>query len=127
MNVGVWNGFTFLSGVAHNPDKICIGVDNFSQFGGPREAFLERFNRMKSAKHAFYDMDFEDYFRTNHSHKIGIVKAHKQYIRARQNPEMLCACNLKTVHDRESRVRQATDDHIHKLPYQFYIAQPFKK
>ena len=48
VNVGVWNGFTFLSGVAHNPDVKCIGVDNFSEFGGPREAFLERFNKMKS-------------------------------------------------------------------------------
>ena len=71
VNIGVWNGFTFLSGVAHNPEKTCIGVDNFSQFGGPREAFLERFNRLKSPRHSFFDMDFEEYFRTKHQHKIG--------------------------------------------------------
>ncbi|WP_169727978.1 class I SAM-dependent methyltransferase [Adhaeribacter aquaticus] len=71
VNVGVWNGFTFLSGVAHNPDKICIGVDNFSQFGGPREAFLKRFNRLKSANHSFYDMDYQEYFARIHQTKIG--------------------------------------------------------
>jgi len=71
VNVGVWNGFTFLSGVAHNPDKICIGVDNFSQFGGPREAFLKRFNRLKSPKHSFYDMDYQEYFAQKHQGKIG--------------------------------------------------------
>ena len=43
VNVGVWNGFTFLSGIAGNPDKRCIGVDDFSEFGGPRDAFMERF------------------------------------------------------------------------------------
>ncbi|RDC61638.1 class I SAM-dependent methyltransferase [Adhaeribacter pallidiroseus] len=71
VNVGVWNGFTFLSGVAHNPTKTCIGVDNFSQFGGPREAFLKRFNALKSTNHHFYDMDYEEYFNRLHTGKIG--------------------------------------------------------
>src|SRR5579872_7090598 len=30
LNIGVWNGFTLLSGMAGNPEKSCIGVDNFS-------------------------------------------------------------------------------------------------
>lgn len=38
VNVGVWNGFTLLAGMAGNPDRRCIGVDNFSEFGGPRDA-----------------------------------------------------------------------------------------
>ena len=71
VNVGVWNGFTFLSGVAHNPDITCIGVDNFSEFGGPREAFMERFNRLKSPNHSFYDMGYEEYFANVHKGKIG--------------------------------------------------------
>lgn len=32
LNIGLWCGFTFLSGMIRNPDKRCIGVDNFSQF-----------------------------------------------------------------------------------------------
>src|SRR5271157_1489941 len=63
VNIGVWNGFTFLSGLIGNPDKICIGVDNFSQFGGPKKDFLKRFNYFKSSAHYFYDMDYQDYFK----------------------------------------------------------------
>lgn len=71
INVGVWNGFTFLSGVAGNPDKVCIGVDNFSQFGGPKDAFLTRFERFKSPNHRFHDMDYKEYFATVHRGPIG--------------------------------------------------------
>ena len=71
VNVGVWNGFTFLSGLMNNPQKICVGVDNFSQFGGPRTAFLARFNKYKSASHRFYDMGYEEYFANVHRGLIG--------------------------------------------------------
>jgi hypothetical protein len=72
LNVGVWNGFTFLSGVAGNPDKTCIGVDNFCKFGGPREAFQKRFARLRSPKHQFHDMDYEEYLRTVHREQLGV-------------------------------------------------------
>jgi methyltransferase family protein len=71
LNVGVWNGFTLLSGMIGNPDKPCVGVDNFSEFGGPREKFLRRFNKHKSANHNFYDIDYREYFSKVHSGKIG--------------------------------------------------------
>jgi Methyltransferase domain len=71
VNVGVWNGFTLLSGMLGNPDKRCVGVDNFSEFGGPREQFLSRFNSYKSEAHHFYDADYRDYFENSHSGEIG--------------------------------------------------------
>lgn len=71
VNVGVWHGFTFLSGLIENPDKLCIGVDNFSQFGGPKEAFLAKFHHYKSAAHYFYDMDYIQYFTEVHKKPIG--------------------------------------------------------
>jgi hypothetical protein len=71
VNVGVWHGFSLLFGMHLNPDKQCVGIDNFSQFGGPKEAFLERFNRIKSPNHHFYDLDYKDYFLRHHSGKIG--------------------------------------------------------
>jgi hypothetical protein len=71
VNVGVWNGFTFLSGVVGNPDRVCVGVDNFSQFSGPKDAFLARFDRFKSANHRFYDTDYRDYFTVVHRQPIG--------------------------------------------------------
>lgn len=71
VNVGVWHGFTFLSGIVGNAQKKCIGIDNFSDFGGPREAFLKRFNRYKSNNHYFYDMDYKVYFSHVHKDPIG--------------------------------------------------------
>jgi len=71
VNVGVWHGFTLLSGLAGNPEKRCIGVDNFSEFGGPREGFLDEFTKRKSPNHYFYEMDYRDYFSHKHSGRIG--------------------------------------------------------
>jgi hypothetical protein len=62
VNVGVWNGFTMLAAMAGNDEKACCGVDNFSEFGGPKEAFLERFTSRRSAAHRFFDMDYVDFF-----------------------------------------------------------------
>ena len=72
VNVGVWNGFTFLAGLVNNPGKTCIGIDNFSQFYGPREEFLERFERHATPSHAFHDMDYREYFETLHREPIGV-------------------------------------------------------
>lgn len=71
VNVGVWHGFTFLSGMINNLHKKCIGIDNFSEFGGPREDFLHRFSHYRSDSHSFYDIDYVDYFMHKHNDPIG--------------------------------------------------------
>jgi len=71
VNVGVWQGFTLLCGMITNPDRTCVGVDNFSEFGGPRERFMERFLAHKKARHHFHDMDYEEYFSNIHRGSIG--------------------------------------------------------
>ena len=71
VNVGVWNGFTLLVGMINNPNKKCIGIDNFSEFGGPRENFLKTFHRYKSEYHHFFDMDYQKYFKEVHQDPIG--------------------------------------------------------
>jgi len=72
VNVGVWNGFTFLAGLVGNPHRRAIGVDNFSAFGGPRDAFLRRFRALASPSHQFFDGDFRTYFRDVHRGPIGV-------------------------------------------------------
>lgn len=95
LNVGVWQGFTYLSGLAGNGNKMCIGVDNFSvnrkvkADGSPeykgifkyfyklvdawtKKAFLKRFDKFKSGtNHRFYEMDYVEYFKTVHKDTIG--------------------------------------------------------
>lgn len=71
VNVGVWHGFTLLAGMSQNPQKTCVGIDNFSKFGGPKDEFLERFQQRKSANHFFYEMDYRAYFAEIHEGAIG--------------------------------------------------------
>lgn len=61
LNVGVWHGFSLLAGMAGNADKTCIGIDNFSMWGGPRDAFLRRFESWKGPDHHFFEQDYEAY------------------------------------------------------------------
>ncbi len=72
VNVGVWHGFSFLASLLDNQAKRCVGVDNFSQFGGPKQEFLARFEKLRSPEHHFYEMDYEDYFREKHTGRLGV-------------------------------------------------------
>jgi hypothetical protein len=71
VNVGVWHGYTLFAGMLGNPEKRVVGVDDFSQFGGPREAFGRRFERLKSENHYFFDMDDREYLAARHEGPIG--------------------------------------------------------
>ncbi len=128
VNVGVWNGFTFLSGVAHNPTKICIGVDNFSQFGGPREAFLKRFNALKSTNHHFYDMDYIEYFNRLHTGKIGFYiydgdHKYEDQLKGLQvaEPHFSNNCIILVDDTNWPDPRQATYDFMQNSAYQYEV------
>ena len=84
VNVGVWNGFSLFSGMAGNPNKKCIGIDNFSQFGSPKSEFLSNFEKQKSNKHLFYQMDYVDYFNEKHTDEIGFYFYDGQHSRENQ-------------------------------------------
>ncbi len=73
VNVGIWVGFSLFSGMVGNDGKQCVGIDNFSEFGGPREAFMERFERFRGPAHEFHEMDYRDYFANVHGERpIGV-------------------------------------------------------
>lgn len=75
LNIGVWCGFTFFSGITNNESKTCIGVDNFSEFFGEnsRKFFYDNLNTIfKDYNNVkFYDKDYEDYFANVHKETIG--------------------------------------------------------
>lgn len=72
VNVGVWNGFTFLAAMAGNGEQACIGVDNFSEFGGPKQDFLERFVARRTPSHRFFDRDYVDFFAAGLDRPLGV-------------------------------------------------------
>jgi hypothetical protein len=71
VNVGVWHGFSLLAAMAGNDDKVCVGVDNFSELGGPRDEFLRRFLNRRSPRHRFYNQDYEDFFAAGLDRPVG--------------------------------------------------------
>jgi hypothetical protein len=72
VNVGLWCGFSFLSGVLGNDDAICIGVDNFSDPGRTEGMFTHQFERFKTRNSRFHKMDYRDYFQRAHQGPIGV-------------------------------------------------------
>ncbi len=133
LNIGVWQGFSFLAGLTGNSQVNCIGVDNFSEFGGPRDAFLQRFARYKSDRHRFYDMDYQDYFRTVHHEKIGFYfyDGDHQYVHQMEGlqlAEPFFTPNAIILIDDTNREapRQATLDFVaqSRFRYEILLDQP---
>jgi hypothetical protein len=72
INVGVWKGFTYFAGVSGNDTKVCIGIDNFTEFGGPRDEFYSFFTKVQNPNTHFYEVDFRDFFKVGPKQKIGV-------------------------------------------------------
>ena len=63
LNIGCWKGFTLISGMIDTSCKV-IGVDNFSQFDGPKKEFYFNFKRFQNEqKHFFYNEDYKVFFK----------------------------------------------------------------
>ena len=117
VNVGVWHGFTYFCGLAGNPTKRCIGIDNFSHRDSPRTEFLSRLELLGSDRHVFHEIDFRRYFRDVHSGLIGVYffdgpHTHADHRDALELAEPFFADGCIIIIDDAnwSQVRQATDE-----------------
>ena len=62
LNIGCWKGFSLIAGMIDTSCKV-IGVDNFSQFGGPKNEFLKNFYKYKKENiHQFFNEDYKVFF-----------------------------------------------------------------
>jgi Methyltransferase domain/Glycosyl transferase family 2 len=128
VNVGVWQGYTLFSGMAGNPDKPCIGIDNFSEFTGPREVFLEQFEHQRGPAHQFHSMDYEDYFAERHEGPIGLYlydgdHAYEHQLRGLQVAEPFFSEDCVVIVDDTNweEPRQATLDFIAQSDRQYTL------
>ena len=71
LNIGVLNGFTLFAGMVGNPATRCIGVDNGPRTVSPEGPFLRRFRQLKSDRHEFHGIGYEEYFARVHRDPIG--------------------------------------------------------
>ncbi|NEO55487.1 MAG: class I SAM-dependent methyltransferase [Okeania sp. SIO3B5] len=66
LNIGCWRGYSFFAGVL-NHNCFSIGIDNFSEFGGPKAEFLKDYEQVKHPKSSFFDLDYQEYFESYHN------------------------------------------------------------
>jgi hypothetical protein len=125
VNVGVWHGFTFLAGLVGNAGQRCIGVDNFSEFGGPKDAFLPRFERWRGASHEFHEMDYSLYFASRHAGPIGVYLYDGEHSYANQLKGLEAAEPFFTK-DCVVLVDDTNDDDPRRATYDFMAARPGK-
>ena len=53
LEIGTWKGSTFCSAM-YNNNITCLGIDNWSLFGGPKEEFLQNFNKFRGDNNAAF-------------------------------------------------------------------------
>lgn len=123
VNVGVWHGFTLLAGMAGNAAKRCVGVDNFSEFGGPKQAFLGRWEPRKGPAHEFHEMDYRDYFARVHHGPIGLYiydgdHAYQHQLRGLEvaDPHLAPGCIILVDDTNEPDPANATRDFMAARP-----------
>lgn len=126
VNIGVWHGFSFLAGMIGNEDKVCIGVDNFSQFGGPEEQFQKRFQEMKSPNSRFFNTDYIEYLQNIYQGSMGLYfydgpHSYENQLKALQIAEPFFSEECVVIVDDTNwdAPRQATEDFIHGSRHQY--------
>lgn len=126
VNVGVWHGFSFLAGIVNNPDRECIAIDNFSQFGGPKDEFMARLHSIRSNNHYFHEMDYKLYFSTIHRAPIGFYIYDGEHSYHNQlhgleaaEPFFAKGCVILVDDTNDFEPRQATLDFIARHPNRY--------
>ena len=128
VNVGVWHGFTLLSGMASNGRKRCIGIDDFSQYGSPLAAFGRRFRAFRKPNHEFYEMDCVKYFSAVHAGEIGLFfydgrHSYENQLRALRSTEPFFSedCIIIIDDTNYEEVRKGVRDFISSSPCRYQI------
>ena len=128
VNAGVWHGYTLLAAMAQNPGAICVGIDDFSEFGGPRDEFGARFEAARSPRHSFHEMDYRDYMSDIHEGPIGVYlydgeNSYEGEMEALQAGERFFAdgCLLVADDTNRSQRRQAMLDFAAQSPHDYSL------
>ena len=130
LNVGTWHGFSFFAGMVDNPDKLCIGVDNFTicaPYKSPnKDAFIEQFNALKSPQHRFVESDYAVYLKTQHTAPIGFYfydgphEYHHQFQGLRlAEPFFADGCIIMVDDTNWAAPHQATLDFVERSPHSY--------
>jgi len=54
LEIGSWKGSSIAAAMCKNSMDMCVAIDNWSEFGGPKHEFVTTFNRYKGANNATF-------------------------------------------------------------------------
>lgn len=69
LNIGCYKGLSLVAGLITSGCRV-IGVDNFSQFGGPKDEFLRNYHAHARSNSEFHDVDYVKYMETSAPDRI---------------------------------------------------------
>ena len=135
LNIGCWKGFSLIAGMIDTSCKV-IGIDNFSQFNGPKNEFYSNFNKYrKKDMHFFYEDDYKIFFKNlkKTNQKIGFYYYDGEHSYKNQYENLEIADNFLTqgsivlIDDINfSDVKNATKDFINKSKSNYKILKEIK-
>ena len=126
VNIGVLNGFTLFAGMVGNGDKRCVGVDNSERVAAPDGPFLKRFQRLRTERHEFHAVSYEEYFERVHRGPIGFYLYDADHGYEHQLRNLLLAerffsdrCLVMIDDTNAPQVRQATQDFLSRSTHRY--------
>lgn len=54
LEIGSWKGSSIAAAMCENSMEACVAVDNWSEFGGPKDEFIDVFTRYKGRNNAIF-------------------------------------------------------------------------
>lgn len=54
LEIGSWKGSSIAAAMCRNSMDTCVAIDNWSEFGGPKDEFIDVFNRYKGRNNATF-------------------------------------------------------------------------
>jgi len=126
VNIGVLNGFTLFAGMVGNGEKRCVGVDNSERVAAPAGPFLKRFHRLRTERHEFHAVSYEEYFERVHRGRIGFYLYDADHGYEHQLRNLLLAepffsdrCVIMIDDANAPQVRQATQDFLSRSAHRY--------
>ena len=106
LNIGCWKGFTLISGMIDTSCKV-IGVDNFSQFDGPKNEFYSNFSKYQNGVNlnCHYSLNRLDMYE-----KVNLIIAVEDLLTNLFNYKQKSVCGLFSEFVRNHAISERTID-----------------
>jgi len=136
LEIGTWKGSSICSAMCNNNMR-CVAIDNWAEFGGPKEEFFINFNKFKGKNNAiFIEEDcwkvdiskigkFNIYMYDGHHSETSHYNALNYYLSCLENEFIYLVDDWNLYRIRDGTINSIKDNNL-KILYQKEIITSFK-